>query len=72
MDKKPVQRFIPRLHVMFKAIKYNDLFRDQSPFFFSLKRDVWGHTWTEHVDCSLSFYQKLINTEAENDSAMGE
>lgn len=34
MDKKPVQRFIPRLHVMFKAIKYNDLFRDQSPFFF--------------------------------------
>lgn len=32
MDKKSVQRFIPRLHVMLNAIKYNDLFRDQSPF----------------------------------------
>lgn len=34
MYQKTVQRFISRLHVMFKAIKYNDLLRDQSPVFF--------------------------------------
>lgn len=41
MYQKPVPRFISRLHVMFKAIKYNDLYRDQSPaFFFFSKGDV--------------------------------
>lgn len=38
MYQKPVQRFISRLHVMFKAIKYNDLFRDQSSVIFFQKR----------------------------------
>lgn len=38
MYQKPVQRFISRLHVMFKAIKYNDLFRDQSPVFFFFQK----------------------------------
>lgn len=40
MDKMSVQRFIPRLHVMFKAVKCTDIFRDQSQF-FPLKGCLW-------------------------------
>lgn len=42
------------------------------PSFFSTQRDVWGYKWTEHIEWSFSFYQKLINREAEKDSALGE
>lgn len=35
MDKKPVQRFFPRLPVLFEAMKYNHFSEIKVPSFFS-------------------------------------